>query len=92
MAYQPIFTEHHHQSEPSRTLSEDDFAVPVEDRYFEDYKTGSLYEYGYYEVDEAEVVDFAKRFDPQAFHTDPEAAHQAWTRCAGVLLSVPAIA
>lgn len=85
MAYQPIFTGRHHQSEPSRTLSEDDFTVPVEDRYFEDYETGSVYEYGYYEVDEAEVIDFAKRFDPQTFHTDPEAA--ARTQFGGLIAS-----
>jgi acyl dehydratase len=74
MAYQPIFAEPRHQSEPSRTLSDDDFTVPIEERYFEDYTQGAVYEYGYYEVEEAEIVDFARRFDPQPFHTDPEAA------------------
>ena len=74
MTYQPIFTQPRHQPEPSRTLSDDDFAVPIEDRYFEDYAPGAVYEYGYYAVEQDEVVDFARRFDPQPFHTDPEAA------------------
>ncbi|WP_432838277.1 MaoC family dehydratase [Dactylosporangium sp. CA-092794] len=74
MVYQPIFTEPRRQSEPSRTLSDADFACPIEDRYFEDYTQGAVYEYGYYEVEEAEVVDFARRFDPQSFHIDPDAA------------------
>ena len=30
----------------TRTLSKADFAIPIEDRYFEDYKTGAIYEYG----------------------------------------------
>jgi len=51
-----------------------DFAVPIEERYFEDYVPGSVYEYGTVTVEESEIIDFAKKFDPQFFHTDPEAA------------------
>jgi acyl dehydratase len=58
----------------TRTLSEDDFAVGVEDRYFEDYATGAVYEYGYASVSEAEILAFAERFDPQPIHTDPRFA------------------
>jgi acyl dehydratase len=54
----------------TRTLSEDDFAVGIEDRYFEDYATGAVYEYGYASVSEAEIVAFAERFDPQPIHVD----------------------
>lgn len=50
------------------------FTVPIENRYFEDYTAGSVYEFGAIDVEEAEVIDFAWRFDPQSFHTDPEAA------------------
>ena len=50
------------------------FTTPIEDRYFEDYAAGSVYEFGSIAVEEAEVLDFARRFDPQVFHTDPEAA------------------
>ena len=43
-------------------------------RWFEDYAEGESQELGTLEVDEAEVVDFGRRFDPQPFHVDPEAA------------------
>ena len=50
------------------------FSTPVEDRYFEDYVAGSVHEFGRIAVDEREVIEFASRYDPQPFHTDPEAA------------------
>jgi acyl dehydratase len=57
-------------------LSPTEFAVPVEDRHFEDYVPGAVYEYGHIPVTEAEIVDFARRFDPQYIHVDPERAVQ----------------
>ncbi|NVI92815.1 MaoC family dehydratase [Actinomadura sp. BRA 177] len=51
-----------------------DFPAPIDDRYFEDYKEGSVYEYGHVSVTEAEIVEFAHRFDPQPIHTDPDFA------------------
>jgi acyl dehydratase len=54
----------------TRTLSDDDFAAPIDDRYFEDYVAGEAYEYGYVTVTEAEILDFARSFDPQPIHTD----------------------
>ena len=53
------------------------FSVPKEDRYFEDYVVGSVYEFGTIAVTEDEVIDFAKRYDPQPFHIDPEAAKKS---------------
>ena len=53
-----------------------DFAVPIDQRYFEDYIVGSSYEYGTAAVDEREVLAFAKQFDPQPMHVDPVAAAQ----------------
>ena len=50
------------------------FATPIDERYFEDYIPGAVYEFGSISVEEAEIISFAGRFDPQAFHTDPEAA------------------
>ena len=44
------------------------------DRWFEDYAVGTTAEQGPVPVDEAEVVDFGRRFDPQPFHVDAEAA------------------
>ena len=50
------------------------FANAIDDRHFEDYVAGSTYEFGEIEVGEAEIIEFAKRYDPQDFHTDPAAA------------------
>jgi acyl dehydratase len=58
----------------TRTLGEADFATPIEDRYFEDYKAGAAYEYGYATVAEDEIIAFARRFDPQPFHADAQLA------------------
>jgi len=58
----------------TRTLSEQDFAVPIEDRYLEDYPPGAVYEYGYITVSEADILDFARAFDPQPIHVDPQFA------------------
>jgi acyl dehydratase len=55
-------------------LTPTDFAVPAEDRYFEDYVPGAVFEYGDILVTEAQIVEFARRFDPQDMHVDPEAA------------------
>ncbi|MBV8751003.1 MAG: MaoC family dehydratase [Candidatus Eremiobacteraeota bacterium] len=43
-------------------------------RYLEDFVAGSVAEAGSVLVTEDEVLDFARRYDPQPFHTDPEAA------------------
>lgn len=37
-------------------------------RYFEDYEVGSSAEFGAIEVSAAEIVAFARRYDPQPFH------------------------
>lgn len=50
------------------------FAVARDNRYFEDYIVGSIYEFGAMTVTEEEVVAFARRYDPQPFHIDPDAA------------------
>jgi acyl dehydratase len=51
------------------------FAVPAEERHFEDYPAGAVYDFAEtVTVDERELVAFARQFDPQAIHTDPELA------------------
>jgi acyl dehydratase len=50
------------------------FAEPTGHRHFEDYVPGNVYEYGGIVVDEAEIIEFARRFDPQDMHVDPVAA------------------
>jgi len=46
-------------------------------KWFEDYPEGLVLEVGDAPVDEAEVLEFARRYDPQPFHTDPEAASRS---------------
>lgn len=50
------------------------FSTPIDQRYFEDYVEGDVHEFGHIEVLESEMLSFAERFDPQPFHTDPQAA------------------
>lgn len=44
------------------------------DYYFEDYIVGEVRELGNVSLSEAEMIDFARRYDPQDFHIDPEKA------------------
>ncbi|MGH7030933.1 MAG: MaoC family dehydratase [Stellaceae bacterium] len=55
-------------------LTPADFGAPIDDRWFEDYLPGAVYEYGEVMVTEAAIIDFARRYDPQSMHVDPEAA------------------
>ena len=52
------------------------FATPPQDRYFEDYVPGSVFEYGPVALSEDEIVAYARSFDPQTMHTEPAAAAQ----------------
>jgi acyl dehydratase len=54
----------------------DETAVPDETadrkrRYFEDFVPGSVSEYGPVAISEAEILEFARKYDPQPIHTDP---------------------
>jgi acyl dehydratase len=42
--------------------------------FFEDLAPGQVVELGSRTVTEAEILEFAREFDPQPFHVDPEAA------------------
>jgi acyl dehydratase len=53
-----------------------DAAAAPGTRWFEDYRDGLVLEFGAVHVDEAEVVEFARRYDPQPFHVDAGAAAQ----------------
>jgi acyl dehydratase len=50
---------------------------PVPHRYLEDFAVGDVYEAGSVQVTEAEIIEFARRYDPQRFHIDAEAARQS---------------
>ena len=43
-------------------------------RYFEDYPQGLVVDCGTFTIGEAELIDFAKEYDPQPFHVDPVGA------------------
>lgn len=56
----------------TQLLSETDLPAPIDDRWFEDYLPGSVYEFGHVDASEEEIVAFARRYDPQAIHDDPQ--------------------
>jgi acyl dehydratase len=68
--------------------------------YWEDFQPGSVHEIGSHTFSEQEIIAFARQFDPQPFHTDPEAARatffggliaSGWHTCAvGMRLMVQA--
>ena len=43
-------------------------------RYFEDFHVGDTYDLGSTSATQEEIIAFARQFDPQPFHTDPERA------------------
>ena len=46
-------------------------------QYFEDFSPGQTVELGSRTVTEAEIVAFARQWDPQPFHVDPDAARES---------------
>ena len=45
--------------------------------YFEDFTPGAVFELGQVTVTEEAIIEFARQFDPQPFHIDPEAAQDS---------------
>jgi len=50
----------------------------VSELAFEDFTAGRIFELGTTVVDREEMVAFARRFDPQPFHVDDDAAKASW--------------
>ncbi len=46
--------------------------------YWEDFRPGETVEIGEHTFTEDEIVAFGRQFDPQPFHTDPEAARASF--------------
>ena len=42
--------------------------------YFEDFHVGDIFDLGSIQITEEEIITFARQFDPQPFHIDPERA------------------
>lgn len=47
---------------------------PNADRYFEDYVVGAEQDIGTVSLNEIEIIEFARKYDPQDFHIDAEKA------------------
>jgi acyl dehydratase len=45
-------------------------------RYFEDVTVGETHDLGAYTADREELIEFARRYDPQPIHVDPDAAER----------------
>ena len=60
----------HHNSPDMSSM----FPFAREHRYFEDYLPGHVYDCGHVSVSEADIIEFALRYDPQPMHIDREAA------------------
>ena len=63
-------------------------------QYFEDIAVGEKHAFGRYEVTREEVLEFARKYDPQPFHLDDDAAAKThfgrvsasgWHTCAMVM-------
>ncbi len=46
-------------------------------RYFEDFAVGQSHELGSRSLSQDQIIAFAREYDPQPFHTDPEAAKRS---------------
>ncbi len=53
---------------------DDAMTVPPAARYFEDYHVGMVDEFGEVGVTADDILEFARRYDPQPMHVDPSAA------------------
>jgi acyl dehydratase len=51
-----------------------EMTVPTAERYFEDYHVGMVDEFGEVTVTAEDIVEFARRYDPQDMHIDPVSA------------------
>lgn len=49
----------------------------VNERYLEDIRTGDRFLTADYAVTEGEIIEYAKQYDPQPFHTDPVEARNS---------------
>jgi acyl dehydratase len=54
-------------------------------RYFDDFVVGQIYRSGEYHITEDEIIAFARQYDPQPIHIDPELARH--TEFGGLIAS-----
>jgi len=58
----------------STTMSNLNSSAVNEKVYWDDLALGQQFNFGEYYVSEEEIIDFALRYDPMEFHTDPKKA------------------
>ena len=51
--------------------------MPYKERFFEDFSPGEVIEFGDYLITEEEILEYARRYDPQPFHVDRKAAAES---------------
>jgi len=49
----------------------------MQTRYLEDFRPGETIELGSRQVDRDEIIEFARKYDPQPFHVDEEAGRRS---------------
>lgn len=54
--------------------------APSHPLHLDDLSVGDVFESGEHRIDAEQIVAFAREFDPQPFHTDPEAAGATFFR------------
>ena len=63
----------HVQSQYEATQLEDNGKIArdlIPERYLEDFEEGMVFEFGDYLMTEDEIISFARKYDPQPFHTE----------------------
>ena len=56
------------------------FTTSPDNRYFEDYVTGAVHEFGSIAVEEQEILDFGKRFVPLSYLRCRTIRTRSWRR------------
>ena len=57
-------------------MTEQQPSIVVAPMFFDDLRVGQRFISGTHLIDEEQIIAFAKQFDPQPFHVDPEAAKE----------------
>ena len=61
-------------------MSKTKLTASKEEWFFEDFKQNAVFEFGPIDIKEKEILECARRYDPQPFHIDPEVAKKVLSR------------
>jgi acyl dehydratase len=59
------------------SMRQGNFNTSRDERYLEDYEEGAVHEFGPSSLTQDEIIYFGQKYDPQTFHTDPDAAKES---------------